>query len=200
MKLSTLFYNLTHISYTHLENGLDYATRNLGDTLYIYFQDSDGALDWKNNLDFPAKCHGLFFAHRGFLGIWESAQPLLKNEILDTRYRKIVISGYSHGAALAVLCHEYAYKMRPDIRDEIVGYGFGCPRVLWGIKTKAHREIWKNFTVIKNVDDLVTHLPPALLGYFHVGKILKIGEKGNYSKIDAHRPENYTKELAEFNL
>ena len=200
MKLSSLFYNLTHIEYIHLESGLDYATKSLGDTLYVYFEDSDGALDWKNNLDFPAKCHGTFFAHRGFLGVWESAKTLLENEILDTRCRKIVISGYSHGAALAVLCHEFAYKMRPDIRSEIRGYGFGCPRVLWGIKTKAHRQIWQNFMVIRNVDDLVTHLPPAFLGYFHVGKILKIGKKGKYSKIDAHRPENYTRELLKLDI
>ncbi len=178
-----------------MENGLDYATRAVGDTLYIYFEDSDGALDWKNNLDFPAKAHGNFFAHRGFLGIWESAQPLLKREISDTRYTRFVISGYSHGAALAVLCHEFAWRTRPDLRDKIEGYGFGCPRVLWGIKTREHREIWQNFTVIRNIDDLVTHLPPAFLGYFHVGKMLEIGEWKKYTGVDAHRPESYTKEL-----
>lgn len=195
MNLSTLFYNLTHIKYIHMENGLDYATRVSGNTLYIYFEDSDGALDWKNNLDFPAICHGKFFAHRGFLKIWESAKPLLKRQISDTRYSEIIISGYSHGAALAVLCHEYAYKIRPDIRDKISGYGFGCPRVLWGIKTREHEKIWQNFTVIRNIDDIVTHLPPAFLLYFHVGKILEIGEWKKYSGVDAHRPESYTSEL-----
>lgn len=181
--------------YIHMENGLDYATRTSGDTLYIYFEDSDGALDWKNNLDFPIKSHGNFFAHRGFLRIWESAKPLLEGQILDTRYAKIVISGYSHGAALAVLCHEYAYQMRGDIRHSIEGYGFGCPRVLWGIKAREHRQIWQNFTVIRNIDDLVTHLPPAFLGYFHVGMLLEIGEWKKYTSIDAHRPESYTREL-----
>ena len=178
-----------------MENGLDYATRKIGDTLYIYFEDSDGALDWKNNLDFPARAYGKFFAHRGFLRVWESAKPLLKKEISDTRYSEIIISGYSHGAALAVLCHEYAYKMRPDIRNKIKSYGFGCPRVLWGIKTSEHKKIWQSFTVIRNIDDLVTHLPPAILGYFHVGSILEIGERGKYTKTDAHRPESYTSEL-----
>ena len=121
--------------------------------------------------------------------------PFLEEQILNPKFTKIIISGYSHGAAIAVLCHEFAYRVRPDLKESIFGYGFGCPRVLWGIKTGKHREIWKNFTVIKNIDDLITHLPPAFFGYFHVGEILKIGEKGKYSSIDAHRPESYTTEL-----
>ncbi len=200
MKLSTLFYNLTHIAYIHAENDLDYATRVVGDALYIYFQDSSGAIDWKNNLDFPAKIHGSFFAHRGFLGVWESAKDLLKEQILDNEWSKIVISGYSHGAALAVLCHEYVWRVRPDLKDKIEGYGFGCPRVLWGLKTKEHEKIWTNFTVIKNIDDLITHLPPSALGYFHVGNMIEIGARGRYSMIDAHRPESYRRELIKSGL
>ncbi|MBO5339147.1 MAG: hypothetical protein J6A96_05545 [Clostridia bacterium] len=195
MKLSTLFYNLTHIAYTHGENGLDYATRRSNDTLYIYFQDSDGAVDWKNNLDFPIKCYGNLFAHRGFLRVWESAKDCLSEQILDTGLKKIVVSGYSHGAALAVLCHEFIWYHRPDLRDTIEGYGFGCPRVIWGIKNAYHEERWAHFNVIKNIDDIITHLPPAFLGYFHVGNMIKIGKRGNYSTVDAHRPESYMKEL-----
>ncbi len=200
MKLSTLFYNLTHIAYLHKENGLDYATRVVGETLYIYFQDSDGALDWKNNLDFPARMYGTFFAHRGFLSVWEVAKEYLKEEILNTGWQKIVVSGYSHGAALAVLCYEYIWQVRPDLRGKIEGYGFGCPRVLWGVKTREHRRIWQGFTVVKNIDDLITHLPPFIFGYFHVGKILEIGQKGDYTMIDAHRPESYQRELINFEL
>lgn len=211
MKMSTLFYNLTHISYIHAENGLDYAVRASGDTLYIYFQDSDGRVDWKNNLDFPAKPYKkmrckdapfsrAWYAHRGFLRVWKSAEVCLNSYILDTGYKKIVVSGYSHGAALAVLCHEYIWYNRPDLRDTIEGYGFGCPRVIWGIKNACHRERWARFNVIKNIDDIITHLPPFILGYFHVGNMIKIGERGNYSMIDAHRPESYTKELLNSSL
>ena len=49
--------------------------------------------------------------------------------------------------------------------------------------------------MIRNIDDLITHLPPFLFGYFHVGKLIETGEKGKYNKIDAHRPENYLVEL-----
>ena len=138
--------------------------------------------------------------HRGFLRVWQSAEELLREQILDDGVGKIVISGYSHGAALALLCHEYVWYHRPDLRDAIEGYGFGCPRVIWGRKSSTHKERWSRFCVIKNIDDIITHLPPAFLGYFHVGSIMKIGKRGNYSMIDAHRPESYTKELNNINL
>ena len=195
MKLSTLFYNLTTIPYIHAENGLDYATRITNNTLYIYFQDSEGALDWKNNLDFPVRCYKGLFVHRGFLRVWQSAEELLREQILDNGVGKIVISGYSHGAALALLCHEYVWCHRPDLRDTMEGYGFGCPRVIWGRKRAIHNKKWARFNVIKNIDDIITHLPPAFLGYFHVGNMIKIGKRGNYSTVDAHRPESYMKEL-----
>ena len=54
---------------------------------------------------------------------------------------------------------------------------------------------WERFTVIRNVDDIVTHVPPAIWGYSHVGSMIKIGEKGKYSPVDAHRPENIMAEL-----
>lgn len=200
-----------NISYIHAENGLDYAVRSVGSTLYIYFQHSSGAVDWKNNLDFPAKpykkmkCKDIpfsraWYAHRGFLRVWKSAEERLKEYILDTGVKKIVISGYSHGAALAVLCHEYVWYNRPDLRDTLEGYGFGCPRVIWGIKNKCHRQRWERFNVIKNIDDIVTHVPPAFLGFFHVGNMIKIGEKGKYSSYEAHFPDKYMKELLKLDL
>jgi hypothetical protein len=67
--------------------------------------------------------------------------------------------------------------------------------VLWGKRTEDILSRWKRFTVVRNVDDLITHLPPRVLGYFHVGSLLEIGEKGKYSRIDAHRRESILAEL-----
>ena len=209
MKISNLFYNLMHISYIHAEGDVDYATRTDGTTLYIYFQHSQGKVDWKNNFDFPAKPYkhmkckdapygSVWLAHRGFLSAWRVAEGLLKEQISDTGYTKIVISGYSHGAALAVLCHEYVWYNRPDLREVIEGYGFGCPRVAWGIKNACHRERWARFNVIRNIDDIVTHVPPAILGYFHVGNMVEIGQRGKYSAVEAHFPDSYMRELLKY--
>lgn len=141
---------------------------------------------------------GNWQAHGGFVRVWKTVKKYIGDEIRDERYKKITIVGYSHGAALAVLCHEYAYFHRPDIRNNISGFGFGCPRVIFGRKNQEHERIWEQFTVIRNIDDIVTHLPPSILGFFHVGKMLEIGQRGKYSRMDAHRPENIMRELRSF--
>lgn len=195
MRLSQLFDRCVHRSYIHVENAADYAIDRVGDALYVYLECSNGIEDWKNNLDFPARAYNgagsvPWLAHRGFVRVWKSVEGHVARYLLDTSVKHIVIVGYSHGAALAVLCHEYVWYNRPDLRDSLEGYGFGCPRVLWGWRRACVRERWARFTVIRNLDDLVTHLPPALLGFFHVGRLCEIGERGRYSPVDAHRPES----------
>ena len=54
MTLSQLFYNLLNFTYTHTESEADYAILREGERLYVYFEASGSAIDWKNNLDFPA--------------------------------------------------------------------------------------------------------------------------------------------------
>lgn len=203
MDLYALFSQCLKVRYTKVGISANYAFKREGETLRIYFEDSDGAHDWKRNLDFPAKPYKrmqktVWFAHRGFLKEWKEIEPSLANEIADTSVKKVIIAGYSHGAAIAVLCHEYVWYRRPDLRKTLQGYGFGCPRVFWGIRTPDLQRRWENFLVIRNLDDLVTHLPPAFLGYSHVGKLCKIGKRGKYSSIQAHYSANILQELASY--
>ncbi len=200
MKLSALFYACTHVSYSRVGDSVDYALRKNGDALYIFFEDSDGSTDWKNNLDFPAKAYKrmertVWFAHRGFLNAWKQVEPIVAKALQNESCEKVVIAGYSHGAALAFLCHEYVWFHYPDLRERIEGYGFGCPRVFWGCPTRALRRRWERFTVIRNENDVVTHLPPAFLGFRHMGTLLKIGKRGKYSPVDAHRADAVMREL-----
>ena len=140
----------------------------------------------------------IWFAHRGFLRVWKEIEPSLAPEIADKSIEKIVLAGYSHGGALAMLCHEYVWYHRPELRERLEGYGFGAPRVFWGIKTKALKERWTRFLVIRNLDDIITHLPPWILGYSHMGKVLKIGKRGVYTPIQAHLAENILSELEKY--
>lgn len=200
MKLSSLFRQCLNREYVKAGDSADYSVEKAGSKIYIYFQCSDGAVDWKNNLNFPAIPYETvdgqtWYAHGGFVRVWRSIENYIAKYVNDDKIRSAVIVGYSHGAALALLCHEYIWYNRADLRDHIEGYGFGCPRVLWGKRTEKVTTRWKNFTVIRNINDAITHMPPAILGYYHVGKMLKIGQKGKYSSIDAHRPENILSEL-----
>ena len=147
MNLQQMFYQCVNTKYIHTKNSGDYKTKKKGSTLYIFFECSNGATDWKNNFDFPAKPYKrmgktMWFAHRGFLKVWKSIEEEITPQILDPKIKKIITVGYSHGAALAVLCHEFIWYHRPDIRCNIEGWGFGCPRVFWGVRTKSLRERW----------------------------------------------------------
>jgi hypothetical protein len=200
--LRKLFLGCLSAEYVDVENGGSFALAPDGRRLYVYFEKSNGVTDWQNNLDFAASkyerecvrdCED-WYVHGGFLRVWESVLPYIRDELLSRDYREIIIAGYSHGAALALLCHEYVWYNREDIRKNVFGYGFGCPRVIWG-RVPRERARWRNFYVIRNYDDIVTHLPPRALGFRHVGKLITVGYAGRYSRVDAHRAENYLREL-----
>ena len=201
MFLSTLFAECLSRSYLTVGHDVDYALERRGDELRLWFESSSGTEDWRKNLCFPAQPYrdmageATWYVHRGFLKAWKSVEELVADAISDLSLKRVTVIGYSHGAAIAVLCHEYIWYHRPDLRASLFGYGFGCPRVLWGKRNEALLFRWEHFTVIRNLDDIVTHLPPAIFGYFHVGTLLALGEKGRYSAIDAHRPESILREL-----
>ncbi len=203
MNLAELFTLTLHADYLDVEKDASFATVGKKDTLYILFQWSRGCTDWKNNLDFPAFPYRdmphRFLCHRGFLSVWKAAEPYISEILRNTSFSKITISGYSHGGALAMLCHEYVWFHYPNRRALLKGVGFGSPRVLFRLPgTHWPRERFETFQNVRNRDDIVTHLPPAFLGYRHVGSLLEIGEKGRYSPIDAHRPEHYRRELWDY--
>ena len=194
-----LFESCLSKRYTEVENGGSFAYERNGDALMIWFQHSHGAVDWLNNVSFAAVPYKEMIpqwsCHAGFLKVWNSIKPHLVSVIADPRVRRVSVVGYSHGAALALFCHEYIGFHRPDLRDTLCSYAYGCPRVLYGCVPPSVAMRWKHFYRVVNAGDLVTHLPPASLGYCHVGQLVELGEDGKYSAIDAHRPESYLAEL-----
>lgn len=195
MDLLCAFNECLAAEYTQVENAGDYAIKREGDLLKIYFEWSDGKEDWRNNFDFPAKPYKdmehLWFCHRGFLKVWKSIEPYLVDFIGDPNIRKIEIVGYSHGAAIALLCYEYCIFHRKDAVIE--GVGFGCPRVFWGIVPKAVKDRFLGFKVVRNGNDIVTHVPPALFGFRHISKVVEIGKSKGIVKD--HYPDEYRKSL-----
>lgn len=186
------------------KNG-NYAIEVEGDTLYLLFQWSKGFWDWVHNFLFPAKPYKrmscLWFCHRGFLKVWKAMRDEIEayvKELLSNNpeVKKIVCVGYSHGGALALFATE-DMEFLFGKSYEVSGYGFGAPRVIWGFVPKAVKNRLRAFQVIRNVPDIVTHLPPVLLGFRHVARPLKIGERGKYSAIEAHYNSAYIAELKE---
>lgn len=192
-----LFEQVLAAPYIHLEGGASYYAERRGGVLRLLFEGSNGRLDWCNNFDFPAKPYrdmaDRWYAHRGFLRVWKEIEPHLADLIADPTVAAVEVAGYSHGAAIALLCHEYVRFHRPDV--VILGIGYGCPRVVWGWMPKRVRERFKDFFVIRNGDDLVTHVPPSLFGYRHAGLLVEIGH--SVDPIKDHYPEAYLAALNE---
>lgn len=183
--------------YTHVENGGDFYAVREGDTLKLYFEWSDGKEDWLSNFDFPAKPYKrmkhIWFCHRGFLKVWKAIEPYVSADIMNPEIKRIEIVGYSHGAAIALLCYEYCIFNRPDVFIE--GAGFGCPRVFWGMVPKKVKERFKNFKVVRNGNDIVTHVPPVLFGFRHISEVVKIGKGESRGLIKDHYDSEYLEHL-----
>lgn len=205
-KLSKLFHECAYeISYKEAGDDVDYAFVEEGSTLYIYFQGSNSITDWVRNFLFGKKPYKdmeiPYRVHRGFLAAWKEVEDIIINKICEDddngfKWKHIVIVGYSHGGALAAFCHECVWFWRPDLRDGgFEGYGFEAPRIYAGFKVKkALKERWANFTVIRTNNDIVTHCPPRLFAYTHVGNLLKVKGSTEFVKnwlpkcIKSHYP------------
>ncbi len=186
--------------YITVGDDVDYYVKKVGGRLEIYFESSNGTRDWITNLRFPSLPYkGMdikYRVHGGFLKSWKSLEDIMLPIVLDTTIKEVIIIGYSHGGALAMLCHEFCWYHRPDLRDTTRTYGFGAPRVFNGwVIPKKLKPRWQNFRVVRNGHDIVTHLPFLILRFRHVGKIIKIGGLFKYGPINSHRPENYINEL-----
>jgi hypothetical protein len=206
------------IEYQEVGDHVNYAFEERGDTLYIYFEPSNGKEDWLNNFDFwkedkdpltPYKDMEIQYkVHGGFLKCWKQVEDIIIEKITEQaagypegayRWKTIVVVGYSHGGALAFFGHECCWYHRPDIRDNIWTIAFDAPRVYAGywIKPSLARR-WDQFYLFRNGRDIVTHVPPYIFGFKHVGHKIKIGKNQKVNAIDAHRPENIRPSLEEW--
>lgn len=197
MTLKQLFNKCLTATYkTVPETQGDYKTQRVGNRLYLLLECTAQMEDWKHNFDFAAKPYKdmpkKWRAHRGFVKVWKSIIPYVENAIADPRITEIITIGYSHGAALACLAQEYIWFNRPDIRDKCYAFAFESPRVFCGWRIpEGLKERWENLYVFRNGKDIVTHVPPAIFGYKHVGTLIKIGQsrqnivKGGYISEDS---------------
>ncbi len=188
--------------YQEEENRASWAWEREKGELVFYFEGSNGTQDWLNNLNFHAvpyrEMNPVWQCHGGFLTVWKSIRPALEvrlNEELKRGVDNVRVVGFSHGAAISVFCHEWIWYNYPHLRERLESYAFGCPRVIYGCLPPPLARRWDRFYVIRNLDDAVTHLPPRVMGYCHVGNLVEVGSLGKYSSIDAHRPQSYLAEL-----
>ena len=96
--------------------------------------------------------------HAGFLAAWRAIEPAATDWLAATKPKRLLFTGHSLGAAMATL----AAATRPTA--ELVT--FGSPLV----GDRGFAALFDAARVRRYVDcaDLVTAVPPALLGYVHI--------------------------------
>ncbi len=194
--LCNLYEKCLSVDYKTVDEEGSYATYKIDGTRYIFFEKSNGAADWKNNFDFPAKPYdGMdvpWYCHRGFLRVWKGLVPYIEKILRSSMFDSAVIVGYSHGAALSALCFEYVWYNYSDVRDRLYGFAFGSPRVFYGKKNYDFLKTrFLQYVNVMNYGDIVTKVPPKIFGYRHIGKMLWIGNDKKLISVNAHRPESY---------
>lgn len=223
-KLSDYFYNCVNAVYDNVGDYVSYTFDKIEDTVYnathtdktyyhlcIYFQGSCQKSDWKANFHFfktlrkrrPYKDMDTSYkVHSGFLNCWRQVKDIVKEEIMKEEVLSVTIIGYSHGAALATLCHEFVWFNREDLRNKLITMAFEAPRIYGGFKVKDNlKERWDNCYIFRNKRDLVTHLPPRIFGFCDVGNLVKIGQQKTYgflTLIRSHYPENVYSSIKEY--
>lgn len=206
MQMSELFEKCLSTEYTHSEQSGDYAFALNGNTMYLFFQWSNGKRDWLNNFYFiPKRVSGVgvnWLCHRGYLRVWEAIKPSV-SEFLEKhakRIKNVVVVGYSHGAAVATIAYDWIWYNYPHLRENLCGYGFGCPRVYFGFMSKDMKKRFANFHPVRCAQDIVTHCPFAIMGFRHVNKVIRVGKRFDYGPFRSHYPESYSKALKESEL
>ncbi len=190
MELSALAYQqeqpqITRQQLTILDatvTGVQCYLRQWGDCLTIIFRGTDSAQDWDTDFAFGKKevpygnTESPIRVHGGFLDAYKA--PTVRNRIhkfITPHVHKVRITGHSYGAALAVLCSLDLQFNFPEKDYEV--FLFGCPRV----GNKAFQQSYNNRIFkalrIENGNDIVTKMPPKMLGFHHVGIPIHVGAR-----------------------
>ncbi len=124
--------------------------------------------------------------HAGFMSAGESVFAMIKNKIgaLQDSEQPILFTGHSLGAALATIA--VARRLVPP--GQVFGlYTFGSPRVGDATFARSFDRSFNNRTYrFSNYRDPVTGVPPEMIGFQHVGRLVYFDDEG----VLQHAPSN----------
>lgn len=173
----------------------------------------DSADSWLGN--FAAWCRPYremrrpFWVHAGFMAMYRDVREYLferVEEYMENNYKnhvwhektgtlpapehKIIVTGYSQGAALATIAHEDLFFRGLDVCSIV----FASPRVFVGAPSGR----FSNLHRINVRGDVVTCIP--FWPYTHVGKHYAVGSRCVFAKIEKHFIGEYLSELTGMNF
>ncbi len=189
-------------SYKDAEWQLDYfydePTNTLGLTivedgvLHIIFRSSQAPqdkVDLKYNSRFLKRRDALFpskkiRAHRGFLEKYNAVRPEVLARVARADAKRVRLIGHSGGAALVGIAFIDLRSRYPQLEIDAVTYGM--VRVFNRSGQKWFAPYRNDFLRIVNGRDPFPNIPPALFGYRHVGRLIRIGRRPWYKLFSVH--------------
>lgn len=116
--------------------------------------------------------------HRGFKTEVDDLWPVLENKLVKNQ-KSLWFCGHSLGGAMAAICAGRCYLSHiPSIPQGLFTYG--SPRV--GNARYVNHVKLDYFRWVNN-NDIVTHVPPAWMGYRHTGQELYINAYGRVREM-----------------
>lgn len=181
---------------------------NISDCLCtIVFRGTDTIEEWRSNFAFSRKRmpygnkNSRIRVHEGFIGAYNSVLVRKRlHEIVPKKKCRVVVTGHSRGAALAALCALDLQYNFPYL--DVEAYLFGCPRIGNAAFSRSYDKRVCKTVRVQNGNDFVTKLPPAFMGYRHVGACFNIGKMRLpfAMSFSSHMPCEYCRKLLLKNL
>ncbi len=179
-------------------NDTEYCMNIKNNTMTIVFRGTDSKKEWLSNLAFCKKVipYGNYESdvrvHGGFITAYKN--KLVRDRIhslISDKPCRIIVTGHSRGAALAVLCAVDLQYNFPDKSISVTTYG--CPRVGNAAFAKSYNKRVTDTVRVENGNDIVTKVPPAIFGFRHVGARFGVGNTRLpfLFSFNAHYPVQY---------
>ena len=188
MKPWELFERLRRLDYTETGRHLRYAflVDDESKTVYVCFQETDGAGPWRDNLNFFSKAVEPYRGcgwevHRGHKRVWRSDNETVMAKVqgIQERLKKegkdyeIKFAGFSKGASIALLGAE-DWAWRTNKRSKVVQFGGAMVGKGTGFLNRMAVAVETVHFVHRN--DIVTRLPP-FPGWSHVNVLHILGNR-----------------------
>jgi predicted lipase len=135
-------------------------------------------------------CCGIFSrnigkVHKGFCEEADKLYPLIKEKLRHQQFSgNITLTGHSLGGAIALIL---AARLQEDFSCTVVS--FGSPRT--GFQSFVERLTFSHHRYVLRGDP-IQYFPPAIFGYVHYGKSLKLSSRSSsQARTDIHSMEAY---------
>ncbi|MBU1193950.1 MAG: lipase family protein [Proteobacteria bacterium] len=149
--------------------------------VYLTFRGSSTDADWETNFDFEQVPCMWGYLHGGFLADVKSVYWQIKTALAAylAGGQKLIITGHSQGAAVAVIMG-IAFLEVCDPLEAVIH--FGGPRVADPFCADYIDDHFPNiFHRVVNNNDVVTRIPPRIMNYSHFGKLHYFLGDGTYT-------------------